>query len=70
MHPEGERTLLTSGAEVVLEGGFIGRLLEPIVAFQFRRIGPRTLAAFKNLVEHGEPPDVKHARLPSAPAAC
>jgi hypothetical protein len=38
--------LLTSHADVVLKGGLLGRLLEAIVAYQFNRIGPRTLAAF------------------------
>lgn len=70
VHPEGERTLLTSEAEVVLKGGLLGKLLEPIVAHQFRRIGPTTLAAFKHLVEHGEPPRGKHSRLPKIPVAC
>lgn len=70
VHPEGDRALLTSNAEVVLKGGFAGRLLEPIVAYQFKRIGPRALAAFKYLVEHGEPPTVRHARLPRMSSAC
>jgi Polyketide cyclase / dehydrase and lipid transport len=70
VYPEGDRTLLSSRAEVVLKGGFVGRLFEPIVAHQFNRIGPRALAAFKYLVEHGEPPKVKHARLPRIPVAC
>jgi hypothetical protein len=70
VHAEGERTLLTSRAEVVLRGGFLGRLLEPIVAYQFSRIGPRTLAAFKYLVEHGGPPPGKHSKLPAIPVAC
>jgi hypothetical protein len=68
--PEGDRTLLTSKAEVVLKGGVAGRLLEPIVAYQFKRMGPRALAALKHLVEHGEPPQGKHSRLPKIPAAC
>jgi ligand-binding SRPBCC domain-containing protein len=70
VQPEGDQTLLMSQAEVVLKGGPVGRLLEPIVAFQLNRIGPRTLAAFKYLVEHGEPPHVKHAKLPRVAAAC
>jgi len=41
VEPDGERTLLTSRAEVVLKGGVAGRLLEPIIAYQFKRIGPR-----------------------------
>jgi Polyketide cyclase / dehydrase and lipid transport len=69
VHAEGERTLLTSRAEVVLKGGFVGKLLEPIVAYQFNRIGPRTLAAFKYLLEHGEPQG-KHSKLPKIPVAC
>jgi hypothetical protein len=68
--PEGDQTLLTSQAEVVLKGGPFGRLLEPFVAYHLKRIGPRTLAAFKYLVEHGEPPKVKHARLPRVATAC
>ena len=67
---DGEQTLLTSQAEVVLKGAVFGRLLEPIVAYQFNRIGPRTLAAFKYLVEHGEPPKIKHAKLPRIATAC
>jgi carbon monoxide dehydrogenase subunit G len=70
VHPEGERTLLTTRAEVVLKGGFVGRLFEPIVAYQFNRIGSRTLAALKYLVEQGQPPDVKHSRLPPIPLSC
>ncbi len=70
VQPEGDQTLLISQAEVVLKGGPLGRLLEPIVAYQLNRIGPRTLAAFKYLVEHGESPPVKHAKLPRVAAAC
>ncbi len=67
---EGSRTLLTSRAELALKGGIFGKLLEPIVRYQIRRVGPRTLAAFKYLVEHGEPPQVKHAKLPKIPVTC
>jgi len=70
VQPEGGQTLLMSQAEVVLKGGPLGRPLEPIVARQLNRIGLRTLAAFKYLVEHGEPPQVKHAKLPRVAAAC
>ena len=70
VQPEGDDTLLTSRAEVVLKGGLVGRLLEPIVAYQLNRVGPRTLAAFKYLVEHGEQPRVKHAQLPRVAATC
>jgi Polyketide cyclase / dehydrase and lipid transport len=70
VHPQGERTLLTTEAEVVLKGGVVGKLLEPIAAYQFKRMGPRTLAAFKYLVEHGEPPQGKHSKLPKTPVGC
>jgi hypothetical protein len=70
VNPEGDRTLLTSEAEVVLKGGRAGRLLEPLLRLQFSRMGPLTLAAFKYLVEQGEPPILEHAKLPRAPAAC
>jgi hypothetical protein len=70
VRPEGKRTLLSSRAEVVLKGGGFGRLLEPLFRFQFARIGPRTLAAFGYLVEHGEPPPVRHAKLPPVATAC
>jgi hypothetical protein len=70
VRPEGDRTLLTSEAEVVLKGGLVGRLLEPLLAPPVRRAGSKTLAAFKYLVEHGEPPGVRHSKLPPAPPAC
>jgi hypothetical protein len=71
VQPEGDRTLLTSQAEVVLKCGLLGKLLlEPLVAWQSKRIGRRTLAALKYLVEHGEPPTTKHARSPRAASAC
>jgi hypothetical protein len=70
VHPEGALTLLSSRAEVELKGGRMGRLLEPLFARQIRRVGLRTLAAFKFLVENGRPPRGKHASLPRAPAAC
>jgi hypothetical protein len=37
VQPEGDQTLLTSEAEVVLKGGRLGRLLEPIFTFQLNR---------------------------------
>lgn len=68
--PVGARSQLTSRAEVQLKGGFAAAMLEPIFARQIKRVGARTLAAFKYLVEHGEPPRVRHAKLPLAPAVC
>ena len=68
--PEGERTLLVSNAEVVLKGGRIGRLLEPLFRLQFARMGPRTLAAFRHLVEEGESPRMRHSKLPLPATTC
>jgi hypothetical protein len=70
VHPEGEQTLLVSRAEVALRGGFVGRLIEPIVGRQISRVASQTLAAFKYLVEHGEAPPVRHAKLPRVAPAC
>jgi hypothetical protein len=68
--PDGHRTLLTSEARLILKGGGLGRLLEPLVVHQTRRVGARSLAAFKYLVEHGEPPQERHAKLAPAPSSC
>jgi hypothetical protein len=37
---------------------------------QIRRMGRRSLAAFKYLVEHGKAPPVQHAELAPAPTVC
>jgi hypothetical protein len=70
LRPVRDQTLLVAEAEVVLRGGLFGRLLEPIVRRQIKRVALRTLAAFKYLVERGEAPRVKHAVLPRVPAGC
>jgi hypothetical protein len=64
------QTLLTSTACVVLKGGALWRLLEPLVAFQSRRLGIRAMAAIKYLVEHDRPPNVRHAKLLPVPGIC
>lgn len=64
------KTLLTSQAEVELKGGFLGKLLEPIMLIMSRRMGSDALAAFKFLVENGRPFSGKHALLPRALASC
>jgi hypothetical protein len=70
LYPKGDQTLLASRAEVVLRGGLLGRLLEPIVRRQISRVASRTLAAFAYLVKHGEAPTVRHSRLPRLATAC
>jgi hypothetical protein len=66
----GDRALLTSQADVVLKAGLLGRLLDPFMRLQARRMADRTLAAFKYLVEHGEPPRVRHVKLLPIPTTC
>lgn len=68
--PHGERTLLTSEAELELKGGVLGRLLEPLVGPLLRRMAPNALAGFKYLVEHGRPYGGKASELPRVPATC
>jgi polyketide cyclase/dehydrase/lipid transport protein len=70
VHPYGHQTVLVSQAEVWLKGGLLGRLVAPLISRQIDRVAGRTLAAFKYLVEHGEPPRAKHARLPLPAPAC
>jgi hypothetical protein len=68
--PHGERSLLTSEAELELKGGVLGRLLEPLVGPLLRRMAPNALAGFKYLVEHGQPYNGKASELPRVPATC
>jgi hypothetical protein len=70
VHPYGDQAMLVSEAEVWLKGGALGRVATPLVSRQIGRIGTRTLAAFKYLVEHGEPPRIRHSRLPVPAPAC
>ena len=68
--PQGDKALLTSEAELEIKGGLLGRLFEPVMAPLMRRMGPTALAAFKYLVEHGQPYGGKASTLPKAPALC
>jgi carbon monoxide dehydrogenase subunit G len=70
VEPRGEQTLVTSEAEVVLKGGIFGLLLQPIVKWMAGRLGARSLASLKYLVEHGHPLPRGARRLPPAPATC
>jgi hypothetical protein len=68
--PHGEKSLLTSEAELVIRGGVLGRMLEPILGPLMRRMAPNALAGFKYLVEHGHPHNGKASELPKASATC
>jgi carbon monoxide dehydrogenase subunit G len=69
VEPRGAQTLVTSTAEVVLKGGVLGLLLEPLVMRMADRMGARSLASLKYLVEHGQPYAGK-AQLAAAPVTC
>ncbi|MBX7098923.1 MAG: SRPBCC family protein [Myxococcaceae bacterium] len=66
----GAQTLVTSTAEAELKGGVFGRLLEPLAAVMFRRLGARSLASLKYYVEHGTPFEGRIGTLLPAPSAC
>lgn len=66
----GEKTLLTTESEVILKGGIFGRLLEPFMRIMTSRMGSDSLAAFKFLVETGEPYRGEFRHLPRAAATC
>ncbi len=66
----GNQTLVTSSAEVVLKGGIFGRMLQPLVRVVARRLGTRSLAALKYLVEHGHTYPGNPRELGPAPASC
>jgi Polyketide cyclase / dehydrase and lipid transport len=68
--PIGTQTVLTSEATVTVKGGRMGRLLEPLLGWQSRRLGRHALAAFKHLVETGSGPTVSHRRLPRPMPVC
>jgi hypothetical protein len=68
--PQGEKSLLTSEAELEIKGGVLGRMLEPILGTLMRRMVPNPLAGFKYLVEQGHPYDGVASELPKAPAIC
>jgi hypothetical protein len=68
--PQGDKTLLTSEAELEIKGGVFGRMLEPILGPVLRTMAPNALAGFKYLVEHGYHYNGKASELPRAPAVC
>jgi hypothetical protein len=70
VYPRGDKTLLTSRAELVLKGGIFGQFIEPVMMLMMRRMAPDSLAAFKYLVENGRPYAGKHSELPRAPISC
>jgi hypothetical protein len=66
----GTQTLVTTTAEVALKGGVFGVLLQPLVRLVAGRMGARSLASLKYLVEEGHPYTGDPRRLAVAPSGC
>lgn len=64
------KTLLTTESELVLKGGVLGRILEPIMFFMAKKMGADSIAALKYLVENGAPYTGRHSVLPRAAVSC
>jgi len=62
--------LLTTESEVLLKGGILGKLLEPVMLILSKKMGSDSLSAFKYLVEQGKPYDGKHSSLPRVTSFC
>lgn len=67
---DGSQTLVMSEAEIEFKGRALGKFLEFAMGSAMRRLGPRTLAAFKYWVEKGRPFEGKHSSLPIITVAC
>ena len=63
-----DRTLLTSESTIELKGGWLGQLLEPLMKIMSLRMAADSLAAFKYLVENGQPFTGKFSSLPRVSA--
>lgn len=67
---EGDKTLLTSQAEIELKGGIFGKLLEPVMIYFSKKMAADSLASFKYLVEKGCPFEGKLSSLARVPVSC
>ncbi len=70
LEPEGDKTLITSFAEIVVRGGIFGRPLEPLIYLATRVGFPNALAPLKYYIETGRPFTGNAKDLPLAPAFC
>jgi hypothetical protein len=52
---ENGKTIITTESVLVLKGGIIGRMFEPLVKLMSKRLGTKSLASLKYLVENGKP---------------
>jgi ligand-binding SRPBCC domain-containing protein len=70
LRAEGDRTVVTSEAEMQLRGGMFGHLLGFVLVPLLALVLPNPLAKFKFWVENGRPFEGRASRLPRPSAAC
>lgn len=70
LEPEGDKTMVTSRAEIIVKGGIFGGPLEPLIYLATRAGFPNALAPLKYYIETGKPFTGKAKDLPLAPAFC
>lgn len=66
----GTKTMIRSRASLVCKWGLLGRLLEPLVLWGFKRDMPDIAASLKYFVEHGRAFEGEVKTLPRAPSVC
>ena len=64
------KTLVTSESEIIMRGGILGRILEPLMLLMSKKMCFDSLAAFKYLVENNKPYNGKHSKLPINAISC
>ena len=64
------KTLIVTESEVVLKGGILGRIFEPLMYLVSKKMGADSLAALKYLVENKVPYEGGFSKLPRVSALC
>ena len=67
---ENGKTLVITESEVVLRGGVIGKICEPLMYIISKKMGADSLAALKYLVENGTPYKGSFSKLPRVSNVC
>lgn len=64
------KTLIITESVVILKGGILGKLLEPLMYLVSKKMGADSLAALKYLVETGKPFEKNFSKLPRVSSVC
>ena len=64
------QTLVSSESTVIMKGGGVGRLLEPLMRWMSKRMCISSLASFKHQVETGKPFSGPPSQLNTAGVSC